>query len=146
MFKFNTKTLYLWSYSLSIIEIYISLFGLITSLIDDSLIITNIRNYDILSKINSKKYPMITPDEQLNTKIILPIILFIWFNFLLMSLTDNLLINLKINGSYHNYELAIEDNRQFIEFQNHHSRNNQTFKVVTAIIVLKILVDIKFKL
>ena len=68
---------------------------------------------------------MITPDEQLNTKIILPNILFIWFNFLLMSLTDNLLINLKINGSYHNYELAIEDNRQFIESQNRHSRNNQ---------------------
>ena len=119
------NTLNLWGYGLSIIEIYIALFGLITSLINDSLIITNIRNYGILSKINSKKYPMITPDEVLNTKIILPILLFIWFNFLLMALTDNLLINLKINGSYHDYELAIEDNRQFIESQNHRGYNNQ---------------------
>ena len=119
------NTLNLWGYGLSIIEIYLALFGLITSLINDSLIITNIRNYDILSKRNSEKYPMITPDEELNTKIILPIILFIWFNFLLMALTDNLLINLKINGSYHNYELAIEENRKFIESQNHRGENNQ---------------------
>ena len=116
--------LYLWGYGLSIIEIYISLFGLVTNLINDSLIITNIKNYDILSKRNAEKYPMITPDEKLNIKIILPIILFIWLNFLLMALTDNILINLRINDSYHRYELAIEENRIF-ESQRHHEDNNQ---------------------
>lgn len=122
-FDLINNELNLWSYGLSVIEIYIALFGIITSLINDSLIISNMKYYYQLSlKRKSPKYPMIKPEEWFYTKIILPIILFIWTNMLLMSLTDNLLINLKINGSYHQYELALEDDRR--QSENHRNSSN----------------------
>ncbi len=61
---------------------------------------------------------MITPEELLYIKIILPVILFIWVNIMLVAVTDNLLINAKINGPYHTYILAIEDEQKHIKEQN----------------------------
>ena len=111
--------LHLWGYGLSIIEIYIALFGVITSLINDSIIISNMRYYQEISLIKkSSKYPMITHMEWLYTKTILPIILFIWVNMLLIALSDNILINLKINGSYQAYEEALEQENRNIERHN----------------------------
>ena len=71
-----------------------------------------------LSKKNNSKYPMITSIEWLTTKMILFIIIFIWANILLMTITDNFLINLKIEASYHDYELALEDEKKFADKQN----------------------------
>ena len=111
--------LYLLGYGLSIVEIYISLFGVITNLVDDSFIITNMKYYqEIVTRKNYSKYKQITPQEWLYTKIILFCIFFIWVNMLLMTITDNLLINIKIRGSYHTYELALEEEKKIIESQN----------------------------
>ena len=102
------------SYGLSVVEIYFDLFGIIINLINDALIISNIQYYNELSKKKkSSKYPLITPKQKLYIEIVLPIILFIWINLILMALSDNLLINLKINDSYHKYELALEDEDNF---------------------------------
>ena len=104
--------LHLWGFGLSIVEIYIALFGIITNLLNDAMIISNMKYYNEISKnIKSSKYPMITSKELLYTKIILPIILFFWINMLLMSLADNLLINLRVKGSYRLYELALKEER-----------------------------------
>ena len=109
--------LHLWGFGLSIVEIYIALFGIITNLLNDAMIISNMKYYNEISKnIKSSKYPMITSKELLYTKIILPIILFFWINMLLMSLADNLLINLRVKGSYRLYELALKEERNS---QNH---------------------------
>ena len=96
-FDLIKNELYSWSYGLSIVEIYVSLFGIITNMLNDAMVLSNMGFYQTLSlRKKSDKYPMITPKEWLYTKIIFPIILLIWLNMLLMNLTDNLLINIKI--------------------------------------------------
>ncbi len=118
-FNVMNNSLYLWGYSLSVAEIYVALFGIITNLINDSIIISNIKYYQELSmKKKSQKFRLITPEELLYTKIIFPVILFIWVNIILVALTDNLLINMKISASYHTYELAIEDEQKFTREQS----------------------------
>lgn len=127
----------LWGYGLSIFEIYLSVFGIITNLINDALIISILRDYENIAIKNPSKYHMIQPIEWLYTKIVLPVILLIWFNMLLIALTDNFLIYLKIKASYHNYELALEDEEKFSNAQkkdkeeqnkdevNHEGENNE---------------------
>ena len=106
--------LYTWSYGLSIGEIYVTLFGIITNILNYAMVLSNMGFYQTLSlRKKSNKYPMITPKEWLCTKLIFPIILFIWLNMLLMNLSDNLLINLKINDSYHMYELALKEEKKY---------------------------------
>lgn len=91
----------LWCYYISMIEMIFSTIILFINLIYDSFIIKEI--IDIV----------LTRKEWLFTKIILSIIPFILINILLMNVADNLLISLKINGSYRQYELAIEaENKQ----------------------------------
>ena len=77
-------------------EIIISTVNLILNLIYDTFVIQEIINI------------VLTRKEWFFTKIILSIILFILINILLMNVTDNFLISLKINGSYCQYEMAIE--------------------------------------
>lgn len=112
-------SLNIWGYGLSVLEIYVALFGIITNMINDSIIVSNINYYqDISLKKKTKKYRLITAEELLYTKIILPFILFLWINIIFVSLTDNLLINMKISASYYTYELAMEDERNFAKEQN----------------------------
>jgi len=86
----------LWCYYISMSEIIISTVNLILNLIYDTFVIQEIINI------------VLTRKEWLFTKIILSLILFILINILLMNVTDNFLISLKINGSYCQYEMAIE--------------------------------------
>lgn len=86
----------LWCYYISMCEIIFSTINLILNLIYDTFVIQEIINI------------VLTRKEWFFTKIILSIILFILINILLMNVTDNFLISLKINGSYCQYELAIE--------------------------------------
>ena len=117
--------LHFWGYSLSVAEIYVALFGTITNLINDSIIISNINYYQELSmKKKFQKFGLITTEELLYTKIIFPVILFIWVNIILVALTDNLLISMKISGSYHTYELAMECQRRFNREQNRLGEGN----------------------
>ena len=69
---------------------------------------------------------MITSIEWLTTKMILFIIIFIWANILLMTITDNFLINLKIEASYHDYELALEEEKKFTDKQNKKEETNSS--------------------
>jgi hypothetical protein len=93
----------LWGYGLSIIEIYISIFGIITNIINDSMIFYNINDYQKSSMLKKTKKSTLTDGQLLYTKIILIIIFVIWINILFLAISDNVLINLKIDGSYNNY-------------------------------------------
>lgn len=126
--------LHLFGYILSIFEVYMTLFGIITNLINDTLIIGNMKYYNEISlKKNCSKYPMIKPIEWLYTKIAFPSILLIWFNMLLMALTDNLLIDIKIKASYHDYELAIRDDQKQIHKNREDNHNNNSKEINTNI-------------
>lgn len=123
------NNLYLLCFTLSITEIYISLFGLITNLIDNSLMISNMKFYQKLySGKKSKKYLKITPGEWVCSLIVFFIIFFFWINLILLNLTENLLINLKVSGSYHLYQLAMKAEKKFYEEQNNknHSTTEET--------------------
>ena len=110
--------LHLLGYSLSIVEINVAIFEIITNLINDALIITNMGFYkESALKKKSSKYHLITQKEWSFTKIILCVIIFIWANMLLITFTDNLLIDRKINGSFHKYSLAIKNENDFIQSQ-----------------------------
>ena len=128
-FDLIKNELYSWSYGLSIVEIYVTLFGIITNMLNDAMVLSNMGFYQTLSlRKKSDKYPMITPKEWLYTKIIFPIILFIWFNMLLMNLSDNLLINLKINDSYHMYELALKEEKEYSNKEKENDDDNDNEK------------------
>ena len=104
----------LWAFGLSIIQIYIAIFGIITNLINDIMIFYNISNYQRLSiEKKSSKYPLLTKEQICNTKIILPIIFIIWINILFLCISDSILINLRINGSYSKYCSAIKKEELF---------------------------------
>ena len=128
-FDLIKNELYSWSYGLSIVEIYVTLFGIITNMLNDAMVLSNMGFYQTLSlRKKSDKYPMITSKEWLCTKIIFPIILFIWFNMLLMNLSDNLLINLKINDSYHMYELALKEEKEYSNKEKENDDDNDNEK------------------
>ena len=101
--KLMNNELNLWGYGLSIIEIYISIFGIITNIINDSMIFYNINDYQKSSMLKKTKKSTLTDGQLLYTKIILIIIFVIWINILFLAISDNVLINLKIDGSYNNY-------------------------------------------
>ena len=86
----------LLSYYISMLEMIISTINLFINLIYDSFVLKEIVNISFTNK------------EWLFTKAVLSIIPIILINLLLMNVADNLLISLKINGSYRQYELAIE--------------------------------------
>ena len=132
-YNLMNDSLNLWGYGLSVVEIYVALFGILTNLINDSLIISNMKYYREMSlKRKSQKYPLITQEELFYTKIILPIILFIWVNIILIALMDNFLINTKISASYHTYELAIREERNYARSQRDNSDNNHNEVVINS--------------
>ena len=105
-------SLNLWGYGISIVEIYFNIFGIITNTINDIMIFYNIDYYEkSLSSKKSNKLKKMSNIQIICPKIILPIIFIIWINSLLLAITNNILIYLKINSSCYNYKLslAIED-------------------------------------
>ncbi len=105
-------SLNLWGYGISIVEIYFNIFGIITNTINDIMIFYNIDYYEkSLSSKKSNKLKKMSNIQRICPKIILPIIFIIWINSLLLAITNNILIYLKINSSCYNYKLslAIED-------------------------------------
>ena len=99
----------LWGFGLSIIEIYISIFGILTNLINDIMVFYNISNFKKLSSDKKqKKFPIVTEDQIMMTKIIFLFIFLIWINILFLSISDSILINFKSYGSYYSYNLAIK--------------------------------------
>ena len=105
-------------YYLSIILIIISLLGFILNLIVDIFILNNLYFYDKKAKRN-KNTPL-TDKEWKDTLMVLLFIFFTYLVLIFLSLSDNLRINLKINDSYYQYQLAIEEeiNNEKIENAN----------------------------
>ena len=99
--------LFSWSYALSVVEIIISFICIFIDLIIIIFIIF------LIYTPSKYKYPIITNEEFFFAKISLSALLFIWINILLMTLTDNLLIEIKISDSYSDYSKAIDDENNF---------------------------------
>ena len=98
-------SLNLIAYILSIVEIYTSIFGIISNFINNFLILDNMKIYQKLANIKKdKKHPLLTDKQILLTKLIIIAIFFIMINLILLSFSDNLRISLQINGSYSNYK------------------------------------------
>ena len=111
--KLNTCCYYLF-----IIIITISLLCFILNLIVDIFILNNLYFYDKKAKRN-KNTPL-TDKEWKDTLMVLLFIFFTYLVLIFLSLSDNLRINLKINDSYYQYQLAIEEeiNNEKIENAN----------------------------
>ena len=106
----------LCGYGFSIVEIYVNIFGIITSIINDVMILYNISYYEELSlKKKSGKYQKLKLYQKLCPKIILPLILVLWINLLFLSIANNVLIYLKINGSCYNYQLSMSLEKSYRE-------------------------------
>ena len=105
-------------YYLSIIIITISLLGFILNLIVDIFILNNLYFYDKKAKRN--KNTSLTDKEWKDTLMVLLFIFVTYIVLIFLSLSDNLRINLKINDSYYQYQLAIEEeiNNEKIENAN----------------------------
>ena len=124
----------LWGYGLSVVEIYISFFGTVANILNDFMIINSMKHYqEVLSKKDPKKFPMLTNEQIIYTKLILLIMIIIWVNIILLSFSDNLLINLAIDGSYYQYNLSrnIEKN---ITSEEKKKNKKKKFKVSTVVI------------
>ena len=96
-------------YFLSIGLVIICMVILILNIINDSLIINNMYFNDFFSK--NKKYKNIkklSKNKWIITVIIMIILIINFFFLILLSLSQNLRIHLQIDGSFHNYLLALK--------------------------------------
>ena len=107
------------SYSLSVVEIIISFIGIFIDLIIIIFIVY------LIYTPSKYKYLIITNKEFFFAKISLTSLIFIWINILLMTLTDNLLIEIKISDSYSNYSKAIDDENNFFNKMNKKNKHKE---------------------
>ena len=117
--------LFSWSYALSVVEIIISFISIFIDLIIIVFIVY------LIYTPSKYKYLILTNKEFFFAKIFLTALLFIWINILLMTLTDNLLIEIKISDSYSNYSKAIDDENNYfnkMNKKNKHEENDSTEK------------------
>ena len=100
-----------FSFYLSLICIFSSLFGFITDLFLYVLLMTNMKYYNlaIKSKKSLQNKKLVTDQEWTNTIISMILSSLIWIILLLLTMSDNLRIDLKINDSYNKYLKALED-------------------------------------
>ena len=96
---------------LSIVCIFASLFGLITTLFIYVLLITNMKFFSSEKKNpkNAKDKNSITSQDWVNTVISMILSSLIWIILMLLTMSDNLRIDLKINASYYKYLKALKD-------------------------------------
>ena len=121
----------LCGYATSVVEIYVSFFGFITNMLNGIMILHNIGYYQkVLNEKNPKKFPKLSDEEIIYSKIIIALIIFIWINLILLSFTDNLIINLGVEGSYYNYNLSREIEKD-ITLEEKKKKKNKKFKVST---------------
>ena len=105
---------------LSLGLVLLCLTELISNLINSSLIITNIyyKYYYDKNKI--------TKIQWIYTLIIIILIIINFFSLVLLSLSENLRINLGINGSYQNYKLAIKLENEIQKSKNNDNESDYT--------------------
>ena len=103
------------SYYSSIVLISISLLGFILNVIIDPFIINYMLFYNRKAKKNQTTE--LTSKEWKDTLLVIIFLFILYFLFIFLGLSDNLRINLKIDDSYYQYQLAIE------EEYNHNEQN-----------------------
>ena len=106
-------------YYLSLVLILLSMIQLISNLVNDSLIINNMYYNDYFAKF--KKYTKIkklNKNQWINSIIIIIFLIINFFSLILLALSENLRINLQIDGSYHNYLKAIKLEEEYAKNKN----------------------------
>ena len=116
----------LFFYFLSLGLVIICMIELILNIINDSLIINNMYYNDYFSKIKKyKKFQKLSKNKWIISIIIMIILIINFFSLILLSLSQNLRIHLQIDGSFHNYLLAIKLEEKMA--QNKTMENNSGF-------------------
>ena len=94
-------------YYLSIGLISLSVLGFTINIINDTLILINLYYYNQKSK--RKNLKQLTTKQWQDTIIVFVVIFLVYFALIFLSLSDNLRVYLKIDDSYIQYQLAIEE-------------------------------------
>ena len=94
-------------YYLSIGLISLSVLGFTINIINDTLILINLYYYNQKSK--RKNLKQLTKKQWQDTIIVFVVIFLVYFALIFLSLSDNLRVYLKIDDSYIQYQLAIEE-------------------------------------
>ena len=104
----------IFSYYLSLVLILLCMIELISNLVNDSLIINNMYYNDYFAKF--KKYTKIkklNKSQWINSIIIILFLIINFFSLILLALSENLRINLQIDGSYHDYLKSIKAEEEY---------------------------------
>ena len=113
-------------YFLSLGLVIICMIELILNIINDSLIINNMYYNDYFSKIKKyKNIKKLSKNKWIISIIIMIILIINFFSLILLSLSQNLRIHLQIDGSFHNYLLAIKLEEKMA--QNKMAENSSEF-------------------
>ena len=103
----NTYNIYFYGISFGLIIICMT--QLILNLVNNSLIINNMYYNDYFAKFKKyKNIKKLTKSQGIKSIIIIIILLINFFSLILLSLSDNLRINLQIDGSYNDYLKAVK--------------------------------------
>ena len=94
-------------YYLSIGLISLSVLGFIVNVIDDTFILINMYFYTQKSK--KKNLKQLTTKQWHDTVLVFVVIFLVYFALIFLALSDNLRIYLKIDDSYIQYQMAIEE-------------------------------------
>lgn len=116
-----------FGFYLSIVTIFSSLFGLITSFIIYVFLLTNMKYYNyFLQKAKDKKdKKLISEKDWIFTIISLSLSALVWVLLLLSTMSDNLRIDLRINESYVEYLQAIEQEEKMKNDPNDSTNSDQ---------------------
>ena len=94
-------------YILSLGLLTVCLTELLINIVNDSLIINNMYYNDYYYSKN-KKNKKLSKFQWFNSIFSLMILMVIFFSLILLAISQNLRIHLQIDGSFHNYKLAIK--------------------------------------
>ena len=115
----------IYFYFLSLFLIILCVLELILNLVNNSLIINNMYYNDYFANnklVKTKK--ALTKIQWIFTVSLICILIINLFSLILLSLSENLRINLQIDGSYSNYLLAIKKEEEYIAKENEQNSKN----------------------
>ena len=117
----------LYFYFLSLGLIILCVIELFLNLINNSIIINNMYYNDYFAKNKKlKNIKKLTVIQWIQSMAIIIILMINFFSLILLSLSENLRINLQINGSYHDYTLAIK-----LERENAQKQSGDNYSIFT---------------
>ncbi len=121
-YKYNS-----YFYFLSLGLIFLCVIELLLNLINNSFIINNMYYNDYFAKNKKlKDIKKLTVNQWIKSMSIIIILTVNFFSLILLALSENLRINLQINGSYHDYILAIK-----MEKENAQKQSGDNYSIFT---------------